>query len=197
VIEIKNNQTVAATVNDEPIYLHDIEFYKFNITLIQILQDKTADLGTKNQLQEFLDTTPKTDKMFLADLIKKEVMQQEVKKKGLDNDEYLYNSALDQAKHSFEGIRSEAQKENANETDIFLYQRNLDHMEAMDLTEDEYIEACAKDYYNALLEAKLRIDFRDTIFYSKDEDEFLKAYQSYIDELVKNADVKIILEELR
>jgi len=188
--EGRNDKTVAATVNGEPIYKSSVKFmkgfYKLSTALStkQINEMDIPDEEKQVLLEKLANRdSQKTDKQILEDLIKQKVVLQEAHKKGItvsDDQAYQY------AKEQLELCKKAGLAEDATEEDKENYEFMLAYMEEMQLTEAEYINEAKDAYKNMMERALLYNDFKEAYLQNGgDENELENAMESYENELIK------------
>ena len=164
----KKESDVIVVVNGEKIYRHSVEAQmKASEMSAQTLQN------TENN-QSSVDKD-EAEKEIINEKIRNIVVRQEAERKGLTAD---YETAKKAALESYN---------NAKELDDENYQFLLDYMEAMDYTEEEYIEIMINGYIKMYTRANLY----DWFVKGKEGtyEQLVSEYEEYVQSLIDKADI--------
>lgn len=163
-----DNKTVVAIVNGKKIYKETIDFLASG-----------EDIFQKNSVSATDNTNSNYDNnAILQTQIRNMVVLSKAEKLGL---EAGYEEAREYTIENYELV-----KQIGGET----YEIIKDYMEEMNLTEEEYLEKCTQTNQKMITRGNLYE------YFIKDKtgsnDELLKLYEEYVNELIKNADIEYI-----
>lgn len=189
----RNNKTVAALVNGEPIYKSTVDFqreyhelsYKTGISKIESLD--IPEEKKQKYLADLEDKRNETDEEILDTLIENQVLMKEAQKQGI---QVSYEKAYNQETEQFKVLKKAALRENAEEIDKNNYLFITEYMKSMNMTEEEYLEQAANVYRTALMRGQLLKNFSATISAQKDQSEIDAQVNEYVKNLVEKADIK-------
>lgn len=191
---VQNDQTIAATVNREPIYQSSISVWREYIELSYqtgVSQVESLDIPEEQKqtyLEKLEDNRNQTDEEILNALIENKVLSQEAERQGITVSEE--EEAYHLAETAYETLKDAANKADATETDKNNYLFITEYRQSMQMTEEEYLKRAADGYKEALIRAKLLNNFSKALPEQANESDTKGEEENYIEELMKNANIK-------
>lgn len=185
--EVSQDKTVVATVNGEPIYRAAVRNQKAS----EELSCKQA-LAQGSMRQKQQERAMQTEEDLLSELIRKEVILQEATRQGLLADN---KKVYTEQKEIYEALKAATKEGTASSYDLLNYQFVCDYREALNLSEEEYLQQAANAYCLTLTRANLFAQFKQEYLADHpnaqpDDEEIRQAFDAYVDTLVEAADIQ-------
>lgn len=186
-VTANSGETIALTVNGEPIYQETIElkksFYDISRTVAEQQMQKLSlsDAEQSTYMQAIGMTAIPDEQIIRTDLIRNKVMLQEAQRRGLSvSDE----AALTAARQQYEAGKAAALADNPSEAATYNYNFITEYRTVKNWSEEEYLQESAQVYKDIMLRQMLYKNYA-----AGQQDATMESFEAYVDTLVDQAEI--------